>query len=323
MAKEAMLEKRSEVLFVYDVTECNPNGDYLEENRPRTDPETNELLVSDVRIKRTIRDYWYERLGLEILVRDTLGEDGMLHDGKGRSKHFIEMAGVTKKDAVSVFQDKVKEAVLSTCIDARCFGAVLPLALEKGSIQMTGPVQFSGFNRSFHPVEVVFVKGPGGYASDEGKAQRTFREEYVAHYACIGVYGVINDLGAKKTKMTVKDKDLLLEGIWKGTLELVSRSKVGHRPLLLVNVEYEDDFRLGNLRDLVKLVTEKNGNALRNVGEYQLDIVPLMQALEDNKEHVSHVYMKKDELLQLAQRGEVNSYLTAWDKQKKLSRLSF
>ena len=53
-----VITNRYEILFIYECKDCNPNGDPLDENRPRTDPETGEATVSDVRIKRTVRDYF-------------------------------------------------------------------------------------------------------------------------------------------------------------------------------------------------------------------------------------------------------------------------
>mgnify|MGYP001288824441 CR=1 FL=1 len=48
---------RSEILFLYDVTDANPNGDPVDENKPRIDEETGINMVTDVRLKRTVRDY--------------------------------------------------------------------------------------------------------------------------------------------------------------------------------------------------------------------------------------------------------------------------
>ena len=56
-----MIKNRHEILFIYDVTDANPNGDPLDENKPRMDEETNTNIVTDVRLKRTIRDYLYKQ----------------------------------------------------------------------------------------------------------------------------------------------------------------------------------------------------------------------------------------------------------------------
>ena len=54
------MKSRSEILFLYDIVDNNPNGDPLDSNKPRIDEETSINLVTDVRLKRTIRDYLYD-----------------------------------------------------------------------------------------------------------------------------------------------------------------------------------------------------------------------------------------------------------------------
>jgi len=64
------VKNRSEILFIYDIRDGNPNGDPLDENKPRIDEETGINLVTDVRMKRTIRDYLHDIKNLEIFVRE-------------------------------------------------------------------------------------------------------------------------------------------------------------------------------------------------------------------------------------------------------------
>jgi CRISPR-associated protein Csh2 len=61
-----VVDNRSEILFLYDVTDANPNGDPMDENRPRIDEETGVNIVTDVRLKRTIRDYLRDYRGKHI-----------------------------------------------------------------------------------------------------------------------------------------------------------------------------------------------------------------------------------------------------------------
>ena len=71
------IANRSELLFLYEIENANPNGDPLNENRPRFDNEDSTIIVSDVRLKRTIRDYLFEYKGYngengkDIFVRET------------------------------------------------------------------------------------------------------------------------------------------------------------------------------------------------------------------------------------------------------------
>ncbi len=69
---------RTEILFVYDIADANPNGDPNDENRPRMDIEAGVAKVSDVRLKRTIRDYLHEYGEQEIFCREITKEDGSI-----------------------------------------------------------------------------------------------------------------------------------------------------------------------------------------------------------------------------------------------------
>ena len=307
----APISERSEILFLYEVRDANPNGDPMDENKPRVDPETGVATVTDVRLKRTIRDYWFQRKGLEILVRDTYSPEGFLRDGKGRATDFFQAAGVSKQDSVVTIEQKLKQVVLDQCIDVRCFGSTLPFELDKkksGSLTLTGPVQFSGFNRSLHPVSTQFIQGTAAFASTATSSQKSFREDYILHYACIACYGVVNEIAARDTKMSEADRTLLLEGLWRGTQDLISRSKMGHRPLLLVHIRYKDGFRLGDLAGRVLLRSDLDPHKLRTVRDYQIDVGPMLKALEAQAGHVSKVEYLQDEELTLVRDGEPFSW---------------
>jgi len=68
----SVIEKNSEILFLYDAKMCNPNGDPDDENRPRMDYDRERCLVSDVRLKRYLRDYLEEK-GHTIYVTKSAG----------------------------------------------------------------------------------------------------------------------------------------------------------------------------------------------------------------------------------------------------------
>ncbi len=83
-----IIKNRSELLFCYDVTDANPNGDPLDENKPRIDEETGINFVTDVRLKRTIRDYLFEykgfngKNGKDVFVRELKSDEGFVKDVK-------------------------------------------------------------------------------------------------------------------------------------------------------------------------------------------------------------------------------------------------
>jgi len=198
-----IIDKRSEILFLYDIENANPNGDPINENRPRFDTESSTVLVTDVRLKRSIRDYWYEykgfngKNGSDVFVRETKYSEGdkeYIKDGKRRAKDFNEQV----------------DEILKTCVDIRVFGGVIPLS--NASITRIGPVQFQ-MGRSLNKTEIIEEQGTGAFASGDKKAQATFRTEYKVPYAVIGFNGIINEKSAQYSLMTNEDKELLKEGI--------------------------------------------------------------------------------------------------------------
>jgi CRISPR-associated protein Csh2 len=80
-----VVDNRSEILFLYDVTDANPNGDPMDENRPRIDEETGVNIVTDVRLKRTIRDYLRDYRGKKIFLQaeEVIEKDEVLLKAKG------------------------------------------------------------------------------------------------------------------------------------------------------------------------------------------------------------------------------------------------
>lgn len=301
MADQNSIKNRMEILFLYETKDCNPNGDPLDENKPRTDPETGVATVTDVRIKRTVRDYLLQSKNLEILVRDTEDEQGYLKDGKGRCDDFLNEAGVTQADTITDMVSKVRDTILGHCIDARLFGATLPVEFgrKKSSIRLTGPVQFSGFNRSLHRVSPQLIQGTAGFASRKNATQKSFREDHILPYALISAYGIVNEIAAQTTKLSEDDVSLLLEGLWKGTESLISRSKMGHQPLLLLVINYANGRRLGDLSGRISLTSEKEDIAIRSIDDYEINIAKLLDGLSELKDDIEGLEIVQDSRLTL------------------------
>ena len=290
----SLVEERSELIFCYDIKDANPNGDPLDGNKPRLDEETGENLVTDVRLKRTIRDYLFEykeynnEKEKDIFVRETVYDEKnkYIKDGKRRSKDFEED----------------KEKILNTCIDIRLFGGVLPL--NKDSITYTGPVQFQ-MGRSMHKVNQEYIKGTGAFASGDKKMQATFREEHLLSYSFINFYGIINETAAKYTKLTEDDIKLLLEGMWEGTKNLISRSKFGQIPRLLIKVNYNiKGFYIGDLNKTIKLVSEKRDEEIRGIEDFKLDFTVFKKLIDKYNDKISSIEYKIDERLEITCNGE-------------------
>ncbi len=310
--KTETVSRRSEILFVYDITDANPNGDPNDENRPRMDLETGRAKVSDVRLKRTIRDYLHDYGKQEIFCREIEKPDGTIQEGKDRAEDFFQkVAKEAREKATNVLQkrDLIQAGVIKECIDVRLFGATIPVSkIQKNekdsSVTLTGPVQFA-MGTSLHRVEPRFIKGTGAFASGQGAQQRTFREEYILPYALIAFYGIVNQQAATTTKLTDADVEELYKGIWYGTKNLISRSKIGQRPLLLLVIEYkEPNAYIGRLdRFLTITATAKEGRQtlrdeqIREVREVALQLGELAAALDRKKERIERVRYAWDKRL--------------------------
>ncbi|AEV68771.1 type I-B CRISPR-associated protein Cas7/Csh2 [Acetivibrio clariflavus] len=288
-----MIKNRQEILFLYDVTDANPNGDPLDENKPRIDEETGVNIVTDVRLKRTIRDYLFSYKGYDgsngkdIFVRELESEKGGIKDGKARAKDFNEDLN----------------EIIEKAIDIRLFGGVIPL--DKASITFTGPVQF-GMGRSLNKVSLKHIKGTGAFASGEGKAQKTFREEYILPYSLIGFHGIVNENAAKETRLSDEDVELLDEAMWNGTKNLITRSKMGHMPRLMLRVVYKagQNFFIGDLQNKIELVSDLPDEKIRSVKDFAIKIDELVNELVLYKDRVEKVVYIADKNLKLVLNGQ-------------------
>jgi len=281
------VKNRSEILFIYDIRDGNPNGDPLDENKPRIDEEAGVNIVTDVRLKRTIRDYLHDFKSLEIFVREIVYDEQnmFIQDGKRRAKDFGENA----------------EKILDGCIDVRLFGGVIPL--KGDSITYTGPVQFK-MGRSLHRVTMKHIKGTGAFASKEGSKQATFREEDILPYSLILFYGIINENAAKHTGLSEEDVTFLLDGIWNGTKSLISRTKTGQVPRLLMKVNYsKKNYHIGDLDKMIKLVTDMPHESIRDTADFQLEISELVNKLAVEKGSIKDIEICSDDRVNFCKDG--------------------
>jgi CRISPR-associated protein Csh2 len=279
-----VIKNRSEVLFMYDVTYANPNGDPNDENKPRIDEETGINIVTDVRLKRTIRDYLDQFKGLDIFIKEIREDDGNLK---------------TKEKRLSDYKNDPNE-ILRNCIDIRLFGATL--AIQDKTITLTGPVQFN-FGHSLHRVNLQFVKGTTVMPSGEGRAQGTMTERYILPYSFIVFYGVINENTAKTQQipLTPKDIDLMLEAMWYGTINLTTGSKFGHMPRFLMQIIYKEgvNYHIGELDRLIKMESDVEDEEIREISQFTINFEELIKKLSKKRENIELVRLCLDERLRV------------------------
>ncbi len=288
---------RREYLFIYSVKDANPNGDPLNANHPRFDDDSGQVLVSDVRIKRTVRDQWINK-GLDVFVD---GETKTLNQRVEELKQKFNVT--TGRDA------------LSLCIDTRLFGVTFALGNE--SFSWTGPLQFK-WGRSMHMADVMTVQGTAAFATKEESGQRSFRNEYIVPFVMIADYGIANQFTAKTTGASDEDLNILFDALWDGTANLITRSKVGHTPRLLMEITYVDGYCgiIGAIDEKVSLrdtagdeLGPDKQRAIRSCNDISLNIEPLCEAIQRHLSNIKTVKIIKDSELKINGFGRIYELL--------------
>ena len=148
-----------------------------------------------------------------------------------------------------------------------------------------------------------FIKGTGAFATKEGAEQKTFREEYNITYGLIAFHGVVNENTARRVGTTNEDVSELVEAMWNGTKDLLTRSKKGHMPRLLVKIDYQDGFFIGDLCQRLKmnLKDEKKMENLEDVSDYILDTTDLIKALKKYDDKIIGISIQVDDRLEMSE----------------------
>lgn len=268
------IAQQSEILFLWDAKMTNPNGDMLNDNAPRFDETDRKAIVSDVRVKRTIRDDLQGRKEETIFVNNA----EVVQSAETRFKEIKENLKEKKIGDREVFL---------SCLDNRLFGGVAP----KSNIQIIGAVQFS-WAKSLNETETILGQGTGAFGKD-GSSQKTFRTDNYIPYGLFAMYGTVNALNAKKSSASEEDVAKMLDSMWNGTKLLNTRSKVGQKPRVLIRVIYKDSYMIGLLDELVEL-TNENSNQIRSFEECDIDFSKFTTVLHDMKEKIQKVVVMYD-----------------------------
>ncbi len=211
------ITNRHDILILFDVTNGNPNGDPDAGNLPRIDPTTNRGLVSDVCIKRKVRNF---------VSQFTPGRDGSESNGfdiliRQGNVLATEIKGAIRKaterfDKKATDQQKAEAAMKWLCrefYDVRAFGGVLSVGEDvlRGSAygQVRGPVQVT-FARSLHPITPleISITRCAVTKEEDVKKERTMGNKHIVPYALYLAKIFVSPVFAERTGFT--DDDLVL-----------------------------------------------------------------------------------------------------------------
>lgn len=277
------LSKRHEIVFIYDTKLSNPNGDPTENNELRMIGD--KLYVTDVRLKRTIRDYLSTK-GKEVFVKEVIDNDGKVLDGMGR---LADKLGIKKSEMDKKPLTKDQLSKLQEFIDIRCFGSAI-------KVKMTGAVQFN-FGESLHSVEQVKVQWTTVFSSGDWKGQGTFTEAFITPYALISFCGVANEQAALSTGMTDQDFEEIKDALWDGTKNLVTRSKFGQLPRILIDVVFKEGEKthIGELDKYITLIGDNDELFISDISDVKFDFTALIERLEKFVAKIEKVNIILDE----------------------------
>lgn len=272
----AAIANRYDFVFYFDVENGNPNGDPDAGNMPRIDPETGIGIVSDVCIKRKVRNYVdltrEGAAGYRIYVQDK----AVLND---RNKEAYDATGlklVSKKLPKAVEdQMRVTGWMCENFFDIRTFGAVMTTEVNCG--QVRGPIQLC-FSQSVEPIttsEMSITRMAVTNAKDIEKERTMGRKEYVP-YGLYRLEGFVSAPLAEKTGFSEEDLGLF----WEALMNMFEHDRSASRGLMTSRklIVFKHDSRLGNasahsLFDLVKAgrVTDPALPA-RHFSDYEISI---------------------------------------------------
>lgn len=238
------IKNRYEFVFLFDVENGNPNGDPDAGNLPRIDPETNYGLVTDVCLKRKVRNYVELAKGEAAPFCIYVREKAVLAETRGQAYQAVEGEAKTPADKVRLGRD----FMCKNFFDVRSFGAVMSTTLNNCG-QVRGPVQFA-FARSIEavtPLEVTITRMAVETAK-EAEAQsgdnRTMGRKHIVPYGLYRMDGFVSAKLAEQTGFSEDDLKLLWEALQNmfDQDHSAARGKMSARKLIV----FKHDSALGN-----------------------------------------------------------------------------
>ena len=296
------IKNRYDFVFLFDVKDGNPNGDPDFDNMPRTDEETNHGLVTDVCIKRKIRNYVQLLKDLASPYDIFIREGNVLNPLIDKKRNEADEEEEDEKKAVALGRKKMCEQYF----DIRTFGAVMSTGEEKADSDsnedttegvgkdkkskkkdskkkikglgvVRGPVQLT-FARSIDPVDTKTHSVTRCCITKESDAENknnTFGNKNTVSYGLYRMHGFISATDAAKTGFSEEDKELLFEAIINAFENDHAAARGEMNPRALIVFKHESPLgnaRAGQLFDLVKVEKKKGIEYPRSFGDYDVTI---------------------------------------------------
>ncbi len=265
-----MINNKYDFAIIFDVADGNPNGDPDAGNQPRIDAETGMGLVTDVCLKRKIRNY-------VLLTKKCVPSFDIFVKEKAVLGDIVDKA--YKTDEVKEKNDSDNAAVSYLCskfFDIRTFGAVLTKGKNSNAGQVRGPVQLT-FGRSVDPIfftEHCITRMAVSNSKDKDK-ERTMGRKATVPYGLYVAHGFVSPALAEQTGFSEEDLALL----WESILNMFECDRSAARGLMSVKklVVFKHNSHLGNapsykLFDLIKIAKKDPSLPARSFADYEFSV---------------------------------------------------
>lgn len=271
---------RYEFVFLFDITNGNPNGDPDAGNLPRLDPETNRGLVTDVCLKRKIRNFVSldkeDASGYAIYMQ----EKAVLNN---QHRKAYEAVGIKPEDKkLPKDEAKAREITSWMCanfFDVRTFGAVMTTGINAG--QVRGPIQMA-FASSVDPVVPLEISITRMAVTTEKEAEAqsgdnsTMGRKHIIPYGLYRAHGFISAKLAERTGFSQEDLDLF----WRALINMFEHDRSAARGEMAARklIVFEHESAMGNapahmLFDAVKITSAHSEDAApRSFADYRVSV---------------------------------------------------
>lgn len=259
------IKNRYDFVFLFDVKDGNPNGDPDQANLPRVDAENQEGIITDVCIKRKVRNY--------VQLKHNLSKPNDI---------FIRQGNILAPIIDNAEGKTIQERQVNLCkdyFDTRAFGAVMSVG-EKGAGTVRGPVQFT-FSRSEDRIyqaehsitRCVVTTEKEAKAQEKRENASTFGRKSTVPYALYRMHGFVSAVDAQKSGFSEEDLNLL----WEALLNAFEHDRAAARgemnPRKLIIFKHNNHLgsaRSGELFDKVQIT--KKTDLPRSWGDYTVTI---------------------------------------------------
>lgn len=277
------INKKSEILFLYESKYSVPNGDPFT-GEQRYDDESKKILVSDVRIKRFIRD-WIIQNNKELLIWVQNDKSNISEKGKetGASARMKTLKKQYEKESLKASD------ILKKCIDVRLFGGIS--TEEKDTCSITGPVQFALLNPSLNNIDLKTHQNTTVFTSKVENDQGSIATTSIVPYAICQIHGWISPFSAKNSNLTDDDISIMFKALWNSINNANTRSKSNQTSLLLLQIIYKEDYeKIYGIDKLIKIEPNNREEDIRELTDFKFDFKKLIEL--NNSDKIEKIFYK-------------------------------